>query len=194
MKRAIAWLFTAFWILCIGCSKERNDECGPSSARPVDSALVAFLSRTRAAHHLADQAEQRGALGQAVDSLQAVVRGPLPSPEQLAPETREVLADTLGRIAHLQSKRGAFDEADRALEQGLAHAPHDSYFEGYLFEVRGLNEEARAAALQSKGDQAGALAAKQRAISALERSMRIQAAVIEQAHKAAAEPRSKSAP
>ncbi len=185
------------WVCCglalaAGCAKAPKQDCAPASApasaptpgRPVDSTLVAFLSRARAAHHLADAAERQGSLQQALIPLAAVVQGPLPSSGQLAPETREVLADTWGRLAHLHSQLGAFDEADRAVARGLQHAPQASYFEGYLIETRGLNEERRAKALEARGETAQANLAKQRALSDLEHAMRIQGAVIEQQHKA----------
>ncbi len=179
----------ACWLCCclaltVGCSKSPKHDCAPASAPPVDSALVAFLSRSRAAHHLADAAERQGALEQAIVPLDAVVQGPLPSQGQLAPETREVLADTWARLAHLHSRLGAFDAADRAVAQGLQQAPSASYFEGYLFETRGLNEERRAKALEARGEAEQANLAKQRALTDLGHAMRIQGAVIEQQHKA----------
>lgn len=56
-----------------------------------------------------------------------------------------------------------------------------TYFRGHLFEVRGLLEDRRAKALTDEGKGEEALKAKQRALSAFETSMEIQAEVINQA-------------
>lgn len=182
MKRAWLLLF-AFALLAAGCSRQRDHEpCGDSDAgAPVDATLLAFLSRARSAHHLADQAEAARDLGRAAKALEAVTDGPLPPGSSAnAPEVREVLADTLARLADLASQLGDPAAAERHLDRGLALVPTPTYFRGHLFEVRGLVEERNASRLEKSGEAAQAARAKARALEALETAMKIQAEVIEQ--------------
>jgi hypothetical protein len=169
-------------LLVFACAR-KPDELEPchddKSARPVDPTLLAFLSRARAAHHLADQAEASHDLVAALKALRQVTDGPRPLGNAAgAPEVNEVLADTLAREADLESQRGDHDAASRLVEQGLGLVPTTTYFRGHLFEVRGIAEERRAAKLAAEGSQADAAKAKARALEALEEAMRIQAEVI----------------
>jgi tetratricopeptide (TPR) repeat protein len=181
-RRTWAWLsllvalLAPSALLVSGC--KGTDGCGDADAAPVDPTLLAFLSRARAAHHLADQHEQDEQLEPAIGALQKLVDGPLPGGAAPAPEAREVLADTRARLADLTSRLGRFDEAAAHVERGLEQAREVTYFRGHLFEVRGLVEERRAAGLREQGDSAAADAAKQRALEAFEQSMEIQGLVI----------------
>lgn len=156
---------------------------------PVDPLLLAFLSRARAAHHLADAHESAGDLRQATEPLAALVKGPLPPTNSgdLAPEVHEVLADTEARLADLRSRTGAFEQAVADVVAGLEHAREPNYFRGHLLETQGLVEERHAQALEKRDpDQAAAL--RKRAIGLLEQAMTVQAGVL-----AAAAPASSSA-
>lgn len=179
--RASARLLFLLSLAAAGCSRaEPPAPCAEVDAgAPVDATLLAFLSRARAAHHIADQAEAAHDLARAVGALEAVTSGPLPpSRGEAAPEVREVLADTLARLADLASQRDDYDAANRYLERGLGLVPTPTYFRGHLFEVRGLVEERNAARLERGGDAARAASAKARALEALEAAMKIQAEVI----------------
>jgi tetratricopeptide (TPR) repeat protein len=164
-----------------GCAQKSADLCGDADAAPVDPTLLAFLSRARSAHHLADQHEQDGALEPAIGALTKLLDGPLPGGATPAPEVREVLADTRARLADFTSKLGRYDDAAAHVERGLEQAREVTYFRGHLFEVRGLVEERRAKSLRDAGDTAAAEAAKKRALDAFEQSMDIQAQVIKNA-------------
>lgn len=178
MRRA---LFLALLLTIAGC-KARSSTCTDANTeQPVDPALMAFLSRARAAHHIADQAEASSDLGGAVRALGEVTAGPVPgSPQKpAAAEVREVLADTLAREADLVSQSGDDERASGLIERGLGLVPTPTYFRGHLFEVRGLVEERRAARLKERGDQQGAAKARKLALEALDTAMKIQAEVIE---------------
>lgn len=150
---------------------------------PVDTVLLAFLSRAKSAHHRADVYEQDEQLEKAIAPLQELVDGPTPgrTDAEAAPEVREVLADTLARLGDLKSQLGRFEEAGREVERGLSLAKETTYFRGHLFEVRGLVEERSSKALKEKGDEPAAEQAKKRALDAFEKSMAIQAEVIRKA-------------
>lgn len=186
MKRlglARLWLLllVALGVGLAGCQRaEPTSDVEPAAV--VDPTLLAFLSRARAAHHVADIAEEQALPDKAIDALRGLVSGPLPggSPPA-APEVREVLADTHARLADLESRRGLFEQAERDLASGLALAEETTYFRGHLFEVRGLVEERRGKALEAAGKPDEASAAKQRALEAFEQSMDIQAEVIRKA-------------
>lgn len=158
--------------------------CPPCACPPagvVDAVLLAFLSKARAAHHEADLAEQQDQTAMAIAVLQRLVGGAVPGGSSPPPEVREVLADTHARLAELRSARGEFDEATKDIDRGLRLAKGRTHFRGRLFEVRGLVEERRAAALAKSGDEAGATEARARAVDAFEQAIDIQAEVIETA-------------
>ena len=167
------WLLLAF-----SCSRG-DRSCRPEgSSAPVDPALLAFLSRARSAHHLADSQEERRP-EQALTTLRAVLDGPLPGRAETRPaEVLEVLADTSARIADLQSQAQDFDGAAQSISKALPWVPEPSYFRGHLYEVLGIVEERRARALTQSGNVSAANDAKNRALTAFEQSMNIQAEVI----------------
>jgi tetratricopeptide (TPR) repeat protein len=181
MRSACFSVITAMLFALSACSRAPStSSCAELDAGPpVDTPLLAFLSRARAAHHLADRAEADHDLARAVEILSAVTAGPLPGDGASLPEVREVLADTLSRLADLESQLGRFDASEHHVEQGLALVPTPTYFRGHLYEIRGLAEERRAAALTQGGDAEGAARAKTRALAALDTAMKIQAEVIE---------------
>lgn len=154
--------------------------CDGAGERPVDRALVAWLSKARSAHHLADLAEAENAPAKAVAALDPLVA---PASWSGAPpaEVDEVIADTRARLAELRSQAGDFDAAERDLEDGLARAKGATYFRGHLLEVRGLVEERRAKALDAKGDAAGAARARDEATKASLEAISIQEKVIQRA-------------
>jgi hypothetical protein len=167
-----------------GCSRqEPREDCG-DSVRIVDPALLAFLSKARSAHHVADQKEASGDRAAALRALQSLTAGPIPA--GAAPEVEEVLADTRARSAELLSQVGRFDQADEELKQGLDHAKTPTYFRGHLFEVRGLVEERREKALRGNGRGQEADQARIRSLNAYEEAMKIQAQVIGAAAPASA--------
>ena len=175
--RLAGWAVLLSALLALaGCSRsERGDDCGPSE-RVVDPVLLAFLSKARSAHHLADQLEAAGDVASALRALQSLTSGAAPPGK--APEVDEVLADTRARVADLMSRAGRFDQADAEVSAGLEHAKGPSYFRGHLFEVRGLVEERREKALRGKGRGQEADQARDRSLDAYEEAMKIQAEVI----------------
>jgi hypothetical protein len=191
MKRA---LLVCCALLLSACSRSEPSplpSCpGLDAGLPVDPILLAFLSRARAAHHLADDLESGGDLTASAAPLERLVSGPLPrvSGAELAPEVREVLADTYARLSDLHSRQGAFERALAEAKLGLGHAREPSYFRGHLLETEGLVEERHAKALERDGDQAGAAAIRKRAIELLEQAMAVQSGVIERAPRAKADP------
>jgi hypothetical protein len=183
MKRT---LLVTLLLALSGCSRahpEQARRCDEVDAgTPVDPPLLAFLSRARAAHHLADDHEGQGDLPSAIAPLVGLVTGPLPHGEraQLAPEVREVLADTRARLADLRSRQGAFEPALADVRAGLELASEPNYFKGHLLETEGLVEERHAKAIE-KSDPAAAEALRKRAIGLLEQAMAVQSEVIESA-------------
>jgi hypothetical protein len=163
-------------LVLAGCSRHEPREDCTDNVRVVDPALLAFLSKARSAHHVADQQEASGDRAAALRALQSLTAGPVPTGG--APEVEEVLADTRARSAELLSQVGRFDQADEELEQGLVHAKSPTYFRGHLFEVRGLVEERREKALRGNGRGQEADKARERSLNAYEEAMKIQAQVI----------------
>ena len=174
-------LLLAFALLCMApsCAQKPRDCDEVDAGKPVEVALVSFLSRARSAHHAADAHETAGDRAAAVKVLETLLAGPLPGNARAA-EVREVLADTHARVGQLRGELDDFQGAEASVAKGLALVPEPSYFRGHLFEVRGLVAERHGKALEAKGDTAGAAREKSRALEAFEEAMRIQARVIEQ--------------
>ncbi len=145
----------------------------------VDPALLAFLSKARAAHHQADLAEDAKDTKRALAALGQITAGPLPGGAPVPAEVAEVIADARARRADLESSTGDIDTALREIEAGLAYAVTPTHFRGHLFEVKGIVLERRIAALKEKGDGTGAERVKGEAISAFNEAIEIQNKVIE---------------
>jgi hypothetical protein len=183
MKRA---LLVCCLLLLGACSRSESRPLAScpelDAGSPVDPILLAFLSRARSAHHLTDDLESGADLKAAAEPLERLIAGPVPhvSGTDLAPEVREVLADTFARLADLHSRQGAFERARKDVQLGLRHAREPNYFQGHLLETAGLIEERQAKALESSDSRAAA-EARRRAIALLEQAMAVQAAVIERA-------------
>lgn len=177
---ARAWLLAPV-VLVLGLTvlALHGTACEPQGGEVVvDPALVAFLSKARAAHHRADIAEGDGDRKAAIEALSSIIEGPLP---RTSPEVVEVVADTRARRADLRSQEGDFDGARRDVDDGLASAVAITHFRGHLYEVGGLIAERRAAALEKAGDGAGAKLAKEQAIGLYEKAIEVQDRVIREA-------------
>jgi hypothetical protein len=182
MKRALLLCCALGLLACSRPERAPAERCAEQDAgTPVDPLLLAFLSRARSAHHAADNLETNGDLNGALTPLASLVAGPFPhtSGTKLPPEVREVLADTLARLADFHSRLGAFDQALVDIKAGLEHADGPSYFQGHLLETQGLVEERRAKSLEASDPKAAA-EARRLAIGLLESAMVVQSKVIEQ--------------
>jgi hypothetical protein len=168
--------------LLVGCARETSRDapggcpCEDSSARPVDTKLMAWLSKARTLHHLADLGETDGGADGAIFPLEQLVSGPTPSGP--APEVDEVLADTYARLAELRVRRGDLDRAEADIVKGLERAQGNTYFRGHLLEVRGLVFEKLSESLAKAGKGVEAEEARQKAMRASLEAVRIQDEVI----------------
>lgn len=173
--------------LAIGCAEKpappgQPPLCSCAPGEPVvDPALLAFLSKARAAHHQADLAEDAKDTRRAVAVLEQLVFGPRPSFGKLPPEVSEVIADTRARLADLRSRDGDIKGALRDIDEGLGLAAAPTHFRGHLFEVKGIVLERRIEALKESGDGVGAERARVEAIDAFNEAIEIQNKVIESA-------------
>lgn len=180
MKR-LAFLLVAL-VALVGCevaapTGQNEVACTcEANARPVDPALLSFLSKARAIHRQADAAEGQGEKAKALAALEGLVSGPVPGRRS---EIDEVLADTRARMAELRGALGQWEAAEKDIQQGLERAREVSYFRGHLFEVQAVVEERRAASLTS--DPAAASQARARAIRAAEQAVEIQDQVLRRA-------------
>ncbi len=161
MKRALLLCCALGLLACGRPQLAASERCaGQDAGTPVDPLLLAFLSRARAAHHVADNLETKGDLNGALAPLTSLVAGPFPpgNGKELAPEVNEVLADTLARLADFHSRLGAFDQALAEVRAGLENAGGPNYFQGHLLETQGLVEERRAKSLEASDPKAAAAA------------------------------------
>ncbi|HMI83922.1 MAG TPA: hypothetical protein VK550_07495 [Polyangiaceae bacterium] len=150
--------------------------CEEPSARPVDTKLMAWLSKARTLHRLADRGEEQGAIDRAIAPLEQLVTGA--TPPGPSPEVDEVLADTYARLAELRVRRGELDRAETEIAKGLERAAGKTYFRGHLLEVRGLLYEKLGESLAKAGKGAEAEEARQKAMRASLEAVHIQDEVI----------------
>ena len=150
--------------------------CEEADASPVDQVLMAWLSKARTLHHLADVAEDEGNLEQAIGSLEQLAGGTMPSARH--PEVAEVMADTFARLGELRARRGAYQRAEQDIASGLRYAPGPTYFRGHLLEVRGLVYDKEGRELEKAGKLADAKRAREKAVEASLEAVRIQNEVI----------------
>ena len=162
-------------------STPASGSCPPvpaASVAPIDRALLAFLSKAKAAHHQADIAQDDGDQNGAIAALQGLVAGPRPGGERPAIEIREVMADSRARMAGLLSATSEHDAAEAQLRRGLAELPERNLYRGRLMEMLGVVEEARYRAFKAAGEHDKASRAKARAVRAFDGAISIQDEVI----------------
>jgi hypothetical protein len=150
------------------------DDGVPGAA--VNQQLMAWLSKARTLHHLADLGQADGGIERAIAPIEELVSGP--KPQGSLPEVEEVLADTYARLAELRAERGEFDRAEQEVVRGLSHAPGATYFHGHLLEVRGLVYEKLSASLAKADKRVEAEEARQKAMRASLEAVRMQDEVI----------------
>jgi hypothetical protein len=150
--------------------------CGEPAPGAVDQQLMAWLSKARTLHHLADLGEGDGGASRGIAPLEELVNGL--RPQGSPPEVGEVLADTHARLAELRARLGDFERAEQEVERGLAHAPGPSYFRGHLLEVRGLVYERQSESLAKANKLAEAEEARKKAMRASLEAVRVQDEVI----------------
>lgn len=153
--------------------------CGEGRRAPVDrgrvEASMAALGTVRALHHEADVYEGAGQFAQASQAMRRVLDLPLP---QGFDEAESVRADAWGRLAELDLRRDAPDDALAHVDEGLRATPHESVLQARLFMVRG--QALRALAERAAGASDGATAALRReeALAALERSIEVNGRIL----------------
>src|SRR5262249_29295127 len=163
------------------CAKASREEqnlcpCEQASAKAVDPALMAWLSKARTLHHLADLSEDEGSLDKAVANLEQLVGGVLPPGPP--PEAAEVLADTYRTHAERRARRAQSERAEKDVPAGLRVAQAPTYSRGHLLEVRGLVLAKQTADLEKAGKTAEAKRASEEASAASLEAIRIQDEVI----------------
>jgi len=176
------WYALPLVVLGLGCARARPEPmakecaCDDPGAHAVDPQLMAWLSKARSLHHLADLAEGDDKSDKAESSLEQLVSGTFPA--AASPEVEEVLADTLARLADIESRQGKYEMAEQRIVAGLGHDPDVSYFRGHLLEVRGLVYERLAKQRSTEGKTAEAAKAREDAMRASVEAVHVQDEVI----------------
>jgi tetratricopeptide (TPR) repeat protein len=178
------------WCACIatmlglasGCMSEREhprktEGAGPTPSAIVDEALLAWLSRARSLHHMADLAEDSGDIDRAISLLNQLFEGPAPQGHYV--EKDEIMADTRARLAELRSRQGDQRGALHEVEQGLALTPDRTYFRGHLLEVRGVVAGRLAKALEAEGRHEESVKMRSQAVAASLEAVKVQEEVIQ---------------
>jgi hypothetical protein len=177
-------LLVAVALVALGACSKREEPvtssracpCEEGDSKPVDQLLLAWLSKARTLHHLADLAEDEGSIDKAIAPLEQLVGGALPHGQ--SPEVAEVMADTYARLADLRTRKRDYARADQDIASGLKFAPAPTYFRGHLLEVRGLIHQKEGDDLAKAGKTAEAKLAREKALAASVEAVRIQDEVI----------------
>jgi hypothetical protein len=162
----LAWLALAG----SGCASQSNTASVEAERSVSRADRLAIIGIAQGLLHEADVLEGLGQRGEAtlraerVLTLELGIDDPLREPLRL---------DAHGRLAELALADGRLDEADAAIDQGLAEVHARSYFEARLHLVRGRALEARAAAHREAGHETEAQTALREALEAHERSIAI---------------------
>jgi hypothetical protein len=142
----------------------------PEPDDAIDARLMVALGQARNLHRQARLLLADASVGEAIAAVRRILALEFPPG---APEGEDVRLDAHALLAKLLVLRGDLDGAGAALDAGLALATRDSFFLGNLHTVRGEVLEARAAAQDALGTDAGrdaARALRRDAIAAYERS------------------------
>jgi len=177
--RAARWLplaaaAAALALAAVGCT---GDHGSRPTQRPIERAddptlsepLLVALGMAKNYHHQADVHLADGNTQAAIDAVGKVLTIPFPAG---APEGEDTILDARARLGKLYLGIGRLDEAQRAVELGLAAPSRESFFLANLYTVAGEIHEARAAAAGA-GDAAAAREERRKALEAYERSLRI---------------------
>ena len=121
MKRT---LLLSCLLLLAACSRSEPSPLGNCPAldagSPVDPLLLAFLSRARSAHHLADDFEGAGDLTAAPrrSNVSSRARCHAPTAQSSLPRCAKCWPTRYARLADLHSRQGAFDRALEDVQVG----------------------------------------------------------------------------
>ena len=168
--------------LGVGCASRSDDGPDrrvtelPAPGPELSQDLMLGLSLARNYHHKADVYLKEAKVEQAIASVREILSIKFPAG---SPEGEDVVHDARARLAKLLVTRGALDEAQKVVDEGIAGASRRSFFLANLHAVRGEVMEARAAKTDDS-DAAAATAARKQAIESYDRAIAIEKALIDQ--------------
>ena len=142
----------------------------------IDEELMLALAQAKNFHHKAKVYMSDGNLPEAIAAVRQILSLRFPAG---APEADDVRNDARALLAKLLVSQGQLDEAMRVVEEGLASVTRESFFVSNLHTVKGEIHHARAQKLGNAEDPL-ARAERRLAIEALERSIKINEALIRQ--------------
>lgn len=139
----------------------------------IDQELMIALAQAKNFHHKARVYESDGNLREAIASVRQILGLRFPAG---APEADDVRNDARALLGKLLVAQGQLDEAMKVVEEGLAASQRESFFVANLYTVQGEIFEERAKALDET-DKAKATEARRAAITAFEKSIKINEAL-----------------
>lgn len=182
---AVAIALAGLFGLEAGCASRSDDGPDrrvtelPRLGPELSQELMLGLSLARNYHHKADVYLKEAKVEQAVASVRQILTIGFPAG---SPEGEDVVHDARARLAKLLVTRGALDEAQKVVDDGIAAASRQSFFLANLHTVRGEVMEARAAQTE-ESDAAAATAARKQAIESYDRAISIEKALVDQLAK-----------
>ncbi len=191
----VAWLPVAclLWASLLGasllgaasCKSDKAEErCAPIHtievpADALSKELMASLGQAQNFHSKADVLIDNGELEQAAATLAMIFEIPFPKD---APEAEDVMADTRARLGKLDIELGKLDEGLALVDEGIATSTRPSFYLANLHTVRGQILQAKAnAEAEAGGDPEAVKSARVEAIKALDQSIQINEALLNNA-------------
>lgn len=156
-----------------GGSPERSVTRVAQPEDVIDQELMIALAQAKNFHHKARVYQSEGNMLEAIASVRQILALQFPPS---APEADDVRNDARALLAKLLLSQGQLDEATRVVDEGLAASQRESFFVANLHTVQGEIFEERARLLDAT-DKAKASDARRAAITAFERSIKINEAL-----------------
>lgn len=176
--RSRLWVF-AVLVAFAACSTESAPTSTKSVTRVaepddvIDQELMIALAQAKNFHHKARVYESDGNYREAIASVRQIIGLRFPAG---APEADDVRNDARAQLGKLLVAQGQLDEAMKVVDEGLAASQRESFFVANLYTVQGEIFEERAKVLDAT-DKAKATEARRAAITAFEKSIKINEAL-----------------
>jgi hypothetical protein len=136
----------------------------------IGTELMIALAQAKNFHHKAKVYMTDGNLAEATAAVRQILSLRFPAG---SPEAEDVRNDARAMLAKLLISQNQLDEAMRTVNEGIAQSTRESFFVANLHTVQGEVHEARAARLDSEGQNAKATEERRNAIGSYDKSIKI---------------------
>lgn len=164
----------------LGCNDSAPQPPVTQVAEPgdvIDQELMIALAQAKNFHHKATVYMSDGNSAEAMAAVRQILSLQFPPN---APEAEDVRNDARALLAKLLLDQKRVEDAMLVVNEGLAASRRESFFVANLYTVKGELHQARAAELEAQNDKVRADEEKRAAITAYDRSIKINEAIQKQ--------------